>query len=300
MYYSGVLILENYSVKMVNQWQPSIDCDIYHQFSIELGTECVLKEYKKKGKKIVISPIMWNLFPKNSFRWNLTKEVFNLADLIMTNSLAESQRLSEDFGIPEKKFYKTRNSISADYLNSSTSEDFKKKFNIDGDFILTVANIDERKNTKTLIDACIGLNLNLVIIGAIRDQNYFNTFKDKSKFFRFLGPVFDKDTLKSAYQQCKLFILPSLCETPGLSALEAASQGADIIITGEGATREYFQDKVSYFDPKEPSSLAPLISKTLNLQVERSNNDLSDFIRNNFSWRDTANDISRGYEELFK
>ena len=141
------LIKIGYSVKMFNQWQPSIDCDIYHQFSIELGTECVLKEYKKKGKKIVISPIMWNLFPKNSFRWNLTKEVFNLADLIMTNSLAESQRLSEDFGIPEKKFYKTRNSISADYLNSSTSEDFKKKFNIDGDFILTVANIDERKNT---------------------------------------------------------------------------------------------------------------------------------------------------------
>lgn len=284
-------------VNFYNQWSPDLDKNaIYHQFSIEPGTESVLSNYKKNGNKVVISPIMWNLFKRDHCRYSVVKRMFELADILMTNSRAESLRLARHFSIPLEKFHETRNSITNEYLDLNTSRNFRKEYNLKEDFILSVANIDTRKNTESLVKACKELDLTLICIGSVRDEAYFNRFKSLYNKAQFIGPVFDIDLLKSAYQQCSIFALPSFCETPGISAIEALSQGAKLLITQEGATFEYFQDNVSYVDPNNIESILSGLIEQGSFKADASS---IDFVRDRYQWSKTAQDINFGYKKLF-
>ena len=289
----------NYSISMYDNWKPqSKNIQIYHQFSIEPGTESVMYAYKELGVKIVLSPIMWNLFSADHLRYRPVKNMFEWADVLMTNSKAESIRLSDSFAIPLHKFSETRNSISEEYLNTNVDKDFRKEYSLPDKFILTVANVDNRKNTHRLINACKKQDLPLVIIGAIRETKYYENLKSIFDKAFFLGNITDTMILKSAYQQCYLFALPSLCETPGISALEAMSQGARIVITSVGATQEYFKDYVTYVDPLSEESIVEGFE--IELKRERDLEENRNYILENFTWTKTAKDIERGYLKLFK
>lgn len=282
-----------YDIQFYDNWAPQFEKGmIYHQFSIEPGTESVMYAYKEKGVKIALSPIMWNLFDEHHPRFSVVKNMLEWADILMTNSKAESNRLAKHFNIPIYKFHETRNGVSDEYLSSETLRDFRKEFGLPPEFVLSVANIDNRKNTERLVKACAKLNLDLVLVGAVREVRYFDKFKDLYPKVRFIGSVTDTGLLKSAYQQCIVFALPSLCETPGISAMEAMSQGAKVVITGVGATKEYFQDCATYVEPLSIDSICEGIS--IELKMNRGH-DCRDHILERFIWTHAAKDIHKGY-----
>jgi DNA-binding transcriptional regulator WhiA len=77
-------------------------------------------------------------------------------------------------------------------------------FKIQGDFVLTVANVDQRKNTAALVQVCEELGVQLVVIGAIKDREYFERFSHRRNA-KFLGAISDQNLIKSALalQQAK-------------------------------------------------------------------------------------------------
>jgi len=87
--------------------------------------------------------------------------------------------------------------------------------------------------------------------------------------------------LRSAYSAAKVFVLPSIFETPGLSALEAAVAGANIVITKYGSTKEYFGDYAWYVDPFSESDIK---DKILDAFKSKKNKKLSYHIKKNFTW----------------
>ena len=101
--------------------------------------------------------------------------------------------------------------------------------------------------------------------------------------------------MKSAYKACRVFALPSFCETPGLAALEAASQGASIVITQEGAAPEYLPDAI-FTNPYDNEDLIEAITK--GWEREPNLKECNELV-SNFSWENTAKDIALGYEKLF-
>ena len=209
--------------------------------------------------------------------------------------MLESRRLSEAYEISLGKFHETRNSIADEYRTTMTNADFRKTFSIEGEFVLTVANIDTRKNTHNLIKACAELGLELISVGRIRDASYFESFRDRYHNFRHLGSIADIELLKSAYQQCLLFALPSLCETPGIAALEAASQGSKIVITEKGAAPEYFENMVTYVDPGSLDE----ITKGIKHEIMSDRDDsLSRYVVDKYTWDKTAQDIIDGYNKI--
>ncbi len=282
------------SIDLYDMWNPQKDFDIFHQFSSVPGVEYVIDAYKSLGKKIVISPIFWDELTEDYPLHYHYKNLFPKADLLMTNSDAESEKISRLFSIPLDKFQKTRNSITDDYLVKGNRELFLKQFNISVPFVLTVANIDERKNTARLVEACERLKIKLVSIGNVRHPHILKSFEN-SPYFRHLGPISDKEILKSAFCSCSLFALPSMCETPGIAALEAASQGAKILITQEGSAKEYFEDYATYVDPWSVDS----ITTGMDIALSSSHKDISTFIRETYTWSNTADDIIKGYEKIF-
>lgn len=282
-------------VELFNQWQPQTDFDIFHQFSIQLGANYVVDEYKKIGRKIALSTILWADFEKSDFFYWQIRDLLLKADILFTNSEAESEKLAKSFEIDLEKFHKTRNSITEDYLSDGDPNIFRDKFGIRGDFVLSVGNIDRRKNTKALVEACSELNLKLVVIGAIRDHEYFKEFENHSSKVLFLGPITSPDLIKSAYRACTVFALPSLCETPGIAALEAASQGARIVITNQGPTAEYFGRHAIYVDPRDMNSIVEGVRSGMRAEVLPNQ---AGCIREQFTWRNTASDVCAGYLKI--
>lgn len=288
-----------YSIELYNQWSPQTTPDIFHQFSIARGIEHVIPQYKERGIKIATSPILWP--PEDFVNWGefyeFVRSIMNHSDIIFTNSNAETKYLARLLKIGEEKFHKTRNGINKSYMNTDTKDDFNTRYKLDFPYVLSVANIDRRKNTHLLVEACKNLDIPLVSVGHIRDNTYFNEFKDSYRRFISLGPIENIDLLKSAYQSCTTFALTSLCETPGIAALEAASQGANIVITREGATEEYFTDYAEYVDPLNLSDIQLKIEESLS---KKKNDRMKKHIVETYSWQQTAEDLNMGYQKLLK
>lgn len=286
---------KGYQIDFYNPWQPQKDIQILHQFSIQSGVEQVINAYRNLGKKIALSTIFWAEMDQTHPLFLQIQSVLNRADILLSNSDAESTKLAQIFDLDFSKFQKTRNSITEDYLNKKTKADFKKIYNIKDDFILSVANVEPRKNLHSLIMACEKLKIQIVSIGYIKDKDYYQTFLAHSLYFKQIGPISDIDILKSAYQQTLLFAMPSICETPGIAALEAASQGSKIVITTEGCTKEYFKGYATYVSPWSPEDIEKGIQRELSLN---RNDDLEKYVIENYTWDKTADDIVLGYNRI--
>ena len=290
------LVQKGVDVQFYDMWKPQMDFDILHQFSMELGNHHVLNNYKTLEKKIALSTIYWHEPALDSFDYWYIGSLFNNSDIFLTNSDAESIKLSKHFKVPIEKFHKVRNAITTDYTTLGNPQLFKSKFNINEKFVLSVANIDRRKNTELLVKACQELNLNLVTIGHIRDIPYYESFKGKYNKHIHLGPITDVEILKSVYLNCDLFALPSLCETPGIAALEAASQGARIVITDQGPTAEYFgEENISLVNPFDFDSIKKGIQEEMNIQ---RGSTLKNKILENYTWDKAALDTIEGYKKI--
>lgn len=286
---------KGYNIHFYDQWKPQQDFQIFHQFSVILGVEHALEKYKVRGKKIVLSTILWPTFSKDNYYYEHVKYLLNMADIVLTNSHAESEKIAKMWNLPAEKFFKTRNAIGSDYLVDGDPRLFRDKFGIKSDFILSVGNIDKRKNTRMLVRAAEALGKPLIVIGAVRDESYFRSILGESSHAQFLGPIFEGEMIRSAMAACRMFALPSLLETPGLAALEAASQGAQIMITQEGATREYFGDSAIYVDPMSFESVVNGIEESFK---KDSFSGSKQSFRSTYTWELAASDVIEGYRKI--
>ena len=151
-------------------------------------------------------------------------------------------------------------------------------------FVLCVGRVERRKNQYKLIKACKELNIPVVLIGQIRDKNYWDScLSIQYNQCYHLGVINDKALLISAYKACEIFALPSTMETPGLAALEAGLQGAKILITKFGGTREYFGESAIYVDPNSEISIKDGLNKLLNKDKNLNEENLSKYSYTNIA-----------------
>jgi glycosyltransferase involved in cell wall biosynthesis len=86
-------------------------------------------------------------------------------------------------------------------------------------------------------------------------------------------------------------------ETPGLSSLEAAVMGSNIVVTKKGDTEEYFEDFAFYCEPDDIMSIKIAIEKAYNTQF---NPKLKEKILNNYTWEKTAEKTAEAYKLALK
>ena len=294
--------LENAGVEVLlhDPWHAQIETvDVVHYFSVQGGSMNFCGYVKNAGKPLVISPILWLGRETETYPLDEIKQLLTISDMVFPNSFAEAKKLSRFFNIDLNKFHVTYNAVENCFTETPPNNDFRKHFDINGPFILNVANIEPRKNQLRLIEAIKELDLRLVMIGHVRDKQYFNRCMEAGEgHVRYIGYIEHHDPiLVSAYRQCALFVLPSLLETPGLSALEAAVCDAKIVVTGIGSTREYFEDFVTYVDPYDTSNISNGIKNSLN---NRKDDRLKRNIMSKFRWEHTALQLMEGYRLAIK
>ncbi|MCW3022880.1 MAG: glycosyltransferase family 4 protein, partial [Conexibacter sp.] len=129
-------------------------------------------------------------------------------------------------------------------------------------YVLTVASRTARKNLGALDLAARRLaarGVDLVAAGGDRPQ--FRTEADTAGV-RALGHV-DDALLPGLYAGAAAFVLPSLYEGFGLTALEALAAGVPVVAAARGALPEVCGDAAQLVDPTDPEALAAALERAI-------------------------------------
>lgn len=241
------------------------------------------------GKKFI--PGLW-------IDYAFIKDICSWSELVVPNTSAEKEIISGSFNIPDYKFKIIPNGVSKRFIDPDPSL-FINKYGIK-DFILNVGHIGPaRKNVLRLVKALQKIDHPAVIIGKMLNSGETSEIKSvlhSNKNLIFIDELpNDSPMLASAYAACDTFVLPSMFETPGIAALEAALAGAKIVITPYGGTKEYFKEMAEYVEPRSVDSIASVIQKALN---SKKTDNLKKFIADNFLWEKIAQKSMQIYQQL--
>lgn len=167
----------------------------------------------------------------------------------------------------------------------------------DDNLVICAARIEGIKNQLNLIKAINGTRYQLLIIGqpAINQQPYYNQCKKAAASnVQFLERI-SQEKLARYYASAKVHVLPSWFETCGLSSLEAAAMGCNVVITEKGFTRDYFQEEAYYCDPGSPESILMAIDKA---SQQETNKRLQEKILHEFTWQRAAQKTLAAYTKV--
>jgi len=292
-------------VALMDLWNPRfLEHDVVHFFSCVGGSIHLCNFVKRLNLPLVISSSLWitedtrDAYPVDEIRSQLL-----LADRIITNSEMESEMLADVLDIPRDRFASVYNGVDDIFATRPSESLFRERFGIAGKFVLNVGNIEPRKNQSVLAQAVSNLpDHKLVLIGHVRDADYLNATvaAGKPEQVIYLGPLpHDSELLRSAYQACSSFCLPSTLETPGLAALEAAVQGCPLVITEVGSTREYFGDAATYVCPRDPSSILQGLRQTMSATAPTGRNTLdTQAFMHQYSWTQVTKKLKEIYASV--
>ena len=195
-----------------------------------------------------------------SFLWKGQRrsivEILKKANVILPNSRSEYERVVTKYHRPQK------HRVVVNGVNTSLFK-FDPAVKKDKRLIICVARIEGIKNQLNLIKALNNTSYKLVIIGS-PSPNQYSYYKACRKTaapnVSFTGNIPQRELIPF-YQQAGIHVLPSWFETTGLSSLEAAAMGCNIVITEKGDAKEYFGKDACYCDPGSIESILAAVNE---------------------------------------
>lgn len=134
---------------------------------------------------------------------------------------------------------------------------------LDGNFVLQVGRIEERKNQATALEAVERLDgVVLAVAGPERDPKISARLR-ASKRCRVLGRV-DQPTLELLYERASAVVVPSLYEGFGLPVLEAMARGKVVVAARASSLPEVGGEAALYY---HHSADAQEIAKVLDVAI---------------------------------
>lgn len=248
--------------------------DAIHAFTIGYFLD-LLPHLKRRGaRRIVLSPI----FDSNRAEWSLRllshlnlraatcktamaqlRDSLPAVDHVLVRSDFEAGKLRRIVGVPDHKLVMCR--LPVRFLPTDDGVTPKRE-----PVCLHVSILSApTKNVRRLVEASIRYRFPLRLGGQINDPSFdewLSQVMRQHDHIQYLGVLSD-EALRHQYRTARVFALPSLMEGVGLVALEAALDGADVVITDRGAPREYFGSLVRVVDPEQVDDIGRAVSELL-------------------------------------
>ena len=233
------------------------------------------------GEKIVSREYLWMGHHKS------VQKIISGAAMLLPNSHNEYRRLSHYFQV-EHVYSVVPNAMDPD-LFPSTGEQVKNPL-----MILCVGRFEGLKNQLFLIRALKDTEFQLYLVGAAstnQKEYYDECRREAGSNVHFVSHL-PQSELVAYYQQAKVHVLASWFETTGLSSLEAAAMGCNLVITDKGDTREYFEDLAWYCDPGSIESIRKAVEMAASAPV---NLHLQKKVREQYNWAEAAKKTEEAY-----
>ena len=221
---------------------------------------------------------------------NSIKNIIRKAGLFLPNSEMEYRQLKQSYSLMPSYTVIPNGIDESLFLSSANSEK-------DDRMVLCIARIEGIKNQLNLIKALNNSGYQLFIIGnaaANQSTYYHECRKLAAENIHFIDHLPQKELIQY-YQKAKVHILPSWFETCGLSTLEAAAMGCNVVITNKGYAAEYFTGHAFYCDPSSPSSIFEAVNK-----ASRANHCkiLQEKIFSTYTWENAALKTYQAYKKI--
>jgi len=309
-------------VKFFDMWDFNLkltDDDLVHIFLSNTSTFSLANNLKLYGAKYVVNPIIFSnhpaweiklyktlekplnkLFVRSISDYRITEQICNNAEKVLPNTIDEGNLLVKGMGVDKNKIQVIHNGVEKRFAEADPVL-FKKEYGLK-DFILYVGHLGpDRKNGKNIIKAIQQIDHPAVIIADIlhnEEGDWCRQEIEKSKNIKLIEWLNHDDPLfASAYAACHTFILPTKYETPGRAALEAGLAGANIVITPNGGTKEYFGGLAEYPDIKSVDSITEAIKRSLSIEKSDA---LKKRILKNFIWEVIALETASMYKQIIR
>ncbi len=197
---------------------------------------------------------------------------------VITVSQASKDDLVDVLNAPAEKVRVVHNAVSSGFvpLPPEKARAWREKLGLPENFILYVGALKGHKNVPLLIRAYLEYARRagngrpalaphkLVITGkgveltGVDDQ----IRREMKDSVYFLSNV-PHDNLPYLYNNCSLFVTPSLYEGFGLPPLEAMACGWPVLASDIPAHREVLGEAAAYFDPRDQAALSRLLEEVL-------------------------------------
>ena len=226
-------------------------------------------------------------------RW-LMPRVARSSVAIVTGSEFSKAEIVELLCVEPEKVHVISGGVDARFTPTAESGPARARLGLEAPYVLCVASRTARKNLAALEPAARLLaadGVELVVAGGDRPQ-----FREQSAAgtVRFLGYV-DDELLPGLYAGASAFVLPSLHEGFGLTALEAMASGVPTVLSNAGALPETGAAAALYADPMDPLAIADQIFAALGSR-ELASAGISRAAL--FTWKQTAEELDQLVGEL--
>lgn len=307
--------------------------DLLHFFNI-IRPANILKHIRKSRKPYVVSTIFveYGNVSSTSFAQRILKRVFSDDAMEYIKAIARSVKNGEKIISPEYLLKGHRASVryvanNASVLLPNSESEYKRlvaKYNIHNTYkvipnginptsiqkayayseaysgaILCMARIEPMKNQLKLIRAVNNSTYRLYLHGkpAPNATHYYEVCKAEAAPNVFVMGHLGEEELFTAYSNAKVHVLPSYFETTGLSSLEAAVMGCNIVVTDKGDTRDYFGDDAWYCDPDSVESIRNAVDAAYKAPF---NEAFRERILRDFTWERAAEETLATYKQVLK
>lgn len=274
----------------------------------------MIKYAKSKGMRIVLSAViplsgstkikldlllcrLLHLHSANFF----TKKIFEVVDVIVTETGREKQFIIDVFNISPDKIVVIPNGISLNFEVADAGL-FCDNYDIKKNFVIQIGRIDRNKNLLSVIKALKNTGIELVVVGgpAPDEMDYFEECKRNSdETVHYVGWIkHDDPMLVSALKAAKVLVLPSHKEIFGNAVFEGAMAGCNIVLTDELPYQEWGME--GRFFSINSNSIEDIKTKILTAYKTPINNEVVKEITEHYSIDAITNHHIKLYESLLK
>lgn len=219
---------------------------------------------------------------------------------IITDSESARRQIIEHYRVPDQK-------ISAIpigpgpgalpvSLEAASQELLALGLGLERPYVLTVGNLQPRKNLIRLVEAFGALvesrkhDIDLVIVGPrrFRAEEITRAAGSLAGRIHFTGYVSDRQ-LAACYRCSTVFVLPSLYEGFGLPVLEAMAHGVPVVCSNAGALPEVCGDAAILFNPLSVEDIANAVDRALSdTSLRQRLGEAGPSRARQFSWKTSA------------
>lgn len=230
---------------------------------------------------------------------------------IFTVSNFSKQDISEHYKIAGDKIAVIYNSPK-DIFKKKSEENLdvnalKLKFGIKTKFVLSVGNLQPRKNLVRLIKAFVclkkdhcNLDSQLVIVGkkAWMFDDIIKEACQKEQDIVFTDYVTEME-LAELYKASTCFVYPSIFEGFGLPPIEAMACGTPVAVSNQSALPEVVGEAGMYFNPYDEDDIKNKIYELITNEETRSSLVKKGFDQSSkYSWKISADNVIGEYKRI--